>query len=211
MCRKQVAQMSDTETEWTLIVGLGNPGREHQGNRHNVGFHCLDRLAEKYGLSFAKKQYKAEVVQGQIAGRKVILAKPQTYVNLSGEAVGALARFYKIDPPRIMVIYDDLDLPQGATRLRPDGGSGGHNGVKSIIQHLNSQAFPRLRVGIGRPPGQMEPKDYVLEDFGADEQAVMSEVYDRVVNAVETFLAEGIKVAMNQFNITPKSDSSKKE
>ncbi|MBN1937342.1 MAG: aminoacyl-tRNA hydrolase [Anaerolineae bacterium] len=201
--------MSETDTLWTLIVGLGNPGREHQHNRHNVGFHCLDRLAEKYGLAFTKKQHQAELTQGRIAGQKVLLAKPQTYVNLSGEAVGALARFYKINPENILVIYDDLDLPQGATRLRPDGGSGGHNGIKSIVQHLNSQAFPRLRVGIGRPPGRMEPKDYVLQDFGPDERVVMDEVYARVANAVEVFIAAGVKEAMNQFNITPKAESEK--
>lgn len=195
--------MNETDT-WIMIAGLGNPGREHRGNRHNVGFHCLDRLAEKYGLAFGKKQHQAECTQGRIAGHKVILAKPQTYVNLSGEAVGALARFYKIEPHDILVIYDDLDLPQGATRLRSDGGAGGHNGVKSIIQHLNTQAFPRLRVGIGRPPGRMEPKDYVLQDFGPDEQTIMDEVYVRVVNAVETFITAGVKAAMNQFNVTPK-------
>lgn len=203
--------MNETDASWTLIVGLGNPGREHQDNRHNVGFHCLDRLAEKHGLAWNKKQHQAEWAQGRITGQKVILAKPQTYVNLSGEAVGALARFYKINPQNILVIYDDLDLPQGATRLRPDGGSGGHNGIKSIIQHLNTQDFPRLRVGIGRPPGRMEPKDYVLQDFDPDERAVMDEVYARVVSAVEVWMTCGIKEAMNRFNLTPRAGDKKED
>ncbi len=188
---------------WLLIVGLGNPGRAYRHNRHNVGFHCLDLLAARWQLSFDKKRARAELALGRVAGQKVILVKPQTFVNLSGEAVGAVARFYRVDPEQILVIYDDLDLPQGATRLRPGGGAGGHNGVRSIIKHLNTQTFPRLRVGIGRPPGRMEPKDYVLQDFGAQEREVMAEVYERAVDAVEVFVQEGIREAMNRFNVRP--------
>jgi PTH1 family peptidyl-tRNA hydrolase len=188
---------------WALIVGLGNPGRAYAGNRHNVGFHCLDRLAAAHGLSFDKKQGQAELALGRIAGRRVVLAKPQTYVNLSGEAVQAVAHFYKVDPGDILVVYDDLDLPQGTVRLRPRGSSGGHGGMKSIIERLGTQAFPRLRVGIGRPPGRMEPQAYVLQDFGAAEREEMEEVYGRVVTAVETFLCDGVKEAMNRFNAAP--------
>jgi PTH1 family peptidyl-tRNA hydrolase len=186
-----------------LIVGLGNPGRKYAGNRHNVGFHCLDRLAERHGLSFDKRQGNAELALGHIGERRVILAKPKTHVNESGKAVGTLSRFYKVKPRDVLTIYDDLDLPQGTIRLRPRGSSGGHNGIKSIIDHLGTQAFPRLRVGIGRPPGRMEPKDYVLQDFGSAEREHMQEVYGRVVEAVEVFIAEGVREAMNRFNARP--------
>jgi PTH1 family peptidyl-tRNA hydrolase len=190
-----------------LIVGLGNPGREYAGNRHNVGFDCVDLLAEKHGIALSKSQHKARLGTGQVAGRQAILAEPQTYVNSSGEAVGAVARYYKVAPEDVLVIYDDLDLPQGTIRLRPGGSSGGHNGIKSIIEHLGTQAFPRVRIGIGRPPGRMEPKDYVLQDFSAAEREGMAEVYDRVVDAVETFIREGIREAMNRYNASPDVDT----
>jgi len=151
-----------------LIVGLGNPGRKYADNRHNVGFQCLDRLAEAWGLSFSRQKHKALLAQGQIAGLKVILAKPHTFMNLSGEAMERMARFYKVPPENILVIYDDLDLPVGRIRLRPEGGSGGHKGMQSIIEHLGSNGFPRLRVGIGRPT-HGDPVDYVLGDFTLDE------------------------------------------
>lgn len=190
-----------------LIVGLGNPGREYAGNRHNVGFDCVDLLAEKHGIALSKSQHKARLGTGQVAGRRAILAEPQTYVNSSGEAVGAVARYYKVAPGDVLVIYDDLDLPQGTIRLRPGGSSGGHNGIKSIIEQLGTQAFPRVRIGIGRPPGRMEPKDYVLQDFSAAEREGMAEVYDRVVDAVETFIREGIREAMNRYNASPDVDT----
>lgn len=196
---------------WLLIVGLGNPGKKHAANRHNAGFHCLDRLARAHQLVFDKKQDKAELASGQIAGRRVILAKPQTFVNLSGEAVGPVARFYKIEPHDILVIYDDLDLPQGTIRLRPSGSSGGHNGIKSIIEHLGTQDFARIRIGIGRPPGWMEPKSYVLQDFDAAERERIEEVYERVVAAVETFISDGIIETMNRFNARPQVDESTPE
>ena len=199
--------MVSGERDWLLIVGLGNPGREYAGNRHNVGFDCVDLLAEKHGIALSKSQHKARLGTGQVAGRQAILAEPQTYVNSSGEAVGAVARYYKVAPGDVLVIYDDLDLPQGTIRLRPGGSSGGHNGIKSIIEHLGTQAFPRVRIGIGRPPGRMEPKDYVLQDFSAAEREGMAEVYDRVVDAVETFIREGIREAMNRYNASPDVDT----
>jgi PTH1 family peptidyl-tRNA hydrolase len=186
-----------------LIVGLGNPGKKYAGNRHNVGFHCLDRLAERHGMAFDVKRDRAELAMGRIAGRRVILAKPQTYVNESGQAVGAVARFFKIEPGQVMVLYDDLDLPQGTIRLRPRGSSGGHRGMESIIEHLGTREFPRVRVGIGRPPGRMAPKAYVLQDFGPEERAEMDEVYERALDAVEATIEEGIKEAMNRFNARP--------
>jgi PTH1 family peptidyl-tRNA hydrolase len=185
-----------------LIVGLGNPGRKYANNRHNVGFQCLDRLAEAWGLSFSRRKHKALLAQGETAGLKVILAKPQTFMNLSGEAVERLARFYKVPPKDILVIYDDLDLPVGKIRLRPEGGSGGHKGMKSIIEHLGTNGFCRLRVGIGRPP-HGDPVDYVLGDFAPDERIAIDEARERAVSAVELWLAEGIVVAMNKYNLNP--------
>jgi len=182
-----------------LIVGLGNPGRKYAGNRHNVGFQCLDRLAEAWGLSFSQRKHKALLAQGEIAGLKVILAKPQTFMNLSGDAVERMARFYKVPPASILVIYDDLDLPLGRIRLRPEGGSGGHKGMKSIIEHLGANGFPRLRVGTGRPT-HGDPVDYVLDDFTLDERITIDVVYEKVVSAVELWLTEGVAAAMNRYN-----------
>ena len=206
-----------------LIVGLGNPGRQYAHNRHNVGFQCLDRLAQAHGLSFGgsalspalsraspkprrrvgglskRRRAKASLAQGKIADVGVALAKPLTYMNLSGQAVGPLVSFYKLSLEDILVIYDDLDLPLGTIRLRPEGGSGGHKGMRSIIEALGSQAFPRLRVGIGRPPGN-DAVNYVLSDFTADEQITLASVYEKVVAAVELFLREGIEAAMNVYN-----------
>jgi len=192
-----------------LIVGLGNPGRKYAGNRHNVGFQCLDRLAEAWDLSFGRRKHKALLAQGQIAGLKVILAKPQTFMNLSGEAVERMARFYKAPPENILVIYDDLDLPVGRIRLRPEGGSGGHKGMKSIMEHLGANGFPRLRVGIGRPV-HGDPVDYVLGDFTLDERITIDVVCERVVSAVELWLAEGIAAAMNRYNPGDTQDERRK-
>ncbi len=182
-----------------LIVGLGNPGRKYAHNRHNVGFQCLERLAQAHGLSFAQRRAKASLALGKIAEVGVVLARPLTYMNLSGQAVRQLANFYKLAFEDILVIYDDLDLPLGTIRLRPEGGSGGHKGMRSIIEALGSQAFPRLRVGIGRPPGN-DAVSYVLSNFGADEQITLESVYEKVVAAVELFLREGIEAAMNAHN-----------
>ena len=186
-------------SSFTLIVGLGNPGVEYARSRHNVGFQALDRLAEAHGLRFSRHQAKASLALGSIAGRKVILVKPLTYMNLSGQSVGQLARFYKVLPADILVICDDLDLPLGRMRLRPEGGSAGHKGMTSIIQTLGTEAFPRLRVGIGRPADN-DAVDFVLNRFSPDDEITMSRVYDRVVAAVSVFLTEGIDVTMNEFN-----------
>ncbi len=183
-----------------MIVGLGNPGPRYARNRHNVGFQCVDRLAEKHGLTFDKRKHNAVLAQGRIDSARVVLVKPMTFMNVVGPAVAAVARFYKVAPEDLLVVYDDLDLPQGRIRLRPEGGSGGHNGMKSIIQHLGTQAFPRLRVGIGRPPGRMDPADYVLQDFSEKEEEVMAQVRERAVEAIECWLREGIVEAMNTFN-----------
>ncbi len=187
-------------TDWHLIIGLGNPGREYDDTRHNVGFRVVDELARRHQLTFGKKERKAVAATGVILGKKVILAKPQTYMNLSGEAVRALADFYKVELARILVIADDLDIPPGTVRLRKSGSAGGQGGMKNIIQHLGTQDFSRLRFGIGRPPGKMQAKDYVLGVFKGDEAILAAQMVDRAADAVETWLREGIEIAMTRHN-----------
>jgi PTH1 family peptidyl-tRNA hydrolase len=187
-------------SERYLIVGLGNPGRKYKRNRHNVGFQVIDHLAKRHGLRFRRRQSDAFVTGGQIAGRAVILVKPLRYMNKSGDPVAALRRFYKIDPERLLVIFDDLDLPVGTLRLRPSGGSSGQKGMKSIIERLGNQEFPRLRVGIGRPPGRMDPAAYVLQNFGKEQLPSVEETYERAADAIETWLRDGVELAMSRHN-----------
>jgi PTH1 family peptidyl-tRNA hydrolase len=187
------------EGERYLIAGLGNPGKEHQNNRHNIGFMAVDRLAEENGISMGRVQSRAVVGNGIIAGKPVILAKPQTFMNRSGDALGPLVNYYRVPLQNVLVIYDELDLPFGALRLRPEGGSGGHNGMKSILNHLG-QGFPRMRLGIGRPPGRMEPADYVLRDFRGPEVEIAKALLTEAAVAVETYLTEGIDLAMTRHN-----------
>jgi PTH1 family peptidyl-tRNA hydrolase len=188
------------DVERYLIVGLGNPGPKYAANRHNVGFRCLEHLVAAHGLSFDKRQKKARVALGLICERRVVLAQPQTFMNDSGRSVAPLAQFYQISPERLLVVYDDLDLPLETLRMRPDGGSGGHKGMHSIIEQLGSSDFARLRLGIGRPPGQMDPAAYVLQDFAADEEPVIEETLKRAVAAIETWLTEGVEMAMSRHN-----------
>jgi PTH1 family peptidyl-tRNA hydrolase len=184
-----------------LIVGLGNPGREYRLNRHNAGFILLDRLVEKHGLlGFSKRQGKALITTGTLGGAPVVLAKPQTFMNLSGEAVGPLVRFYDLPFERLLVCLDDIDLPLGTLRLRPEGGSAGQNGLQSIIQNLGTEAFPRLRMGVGRPSGSKAAAGYVLKDFRGEDLELFNVVLDRAVDAAETFVREGLVTAMNRFN-----------
>lgn len=197
--RKRDKEKAPITSGKVLVAGLGNPGRKYQKNRHNVGFMAVERLAAAHGISLSRIEQRAVVGDGHVAGRSVILARPQTYMNKSGDAVGPLANYYKIDPADVLVIYDDLDLPLGTLRLREQGGAGGHNGMKSIIQHLGN-GFPRLRLGIGRPPGRMPPAAYVLQDFGDDEWPIVKEVLDRAVRAVDVFLRDGVDLAMSRFN-----------
>lgn len=183
-----------------LIAGLGNPGREYKANRHNVGFQTIDHFAARHGLSFSRLQNNAFVETGVIVGCPVVLTKPQQYMNKSGQPISALQRFYRIPIENILIVYDDLDLPVGSLRMRPGGGAGGQKGMASIIQHLGSDAFPRLRIGIGRPPGKMDPAAYVLQDFNGEQKPVIKEVYDRAADAIETWLKEGIDLAMSRHN-----------
>jgi PTH1 family peptidyl-tRNA hydrolase len=185
-----------------LIVGLGNPGPHHAQNRHNVGYQCIERLAQRHGLPLGRVLFKAFVTSGHIAGVKTVLARPLTFMNLSGQAVRPLLRWYRIALADLLVIYDDLDLPLGKIRLRQQGGSGGHKGMRSIIEALGTEAFPRMRVGIGRPV-HGEPPDHVLSDFTPDEWIVMDVTLDQAVAAVETFVAADIGAAMNSYNVPP--------
>ncbi len=183
-----------------LVAGLGNPGRKYADNRHNVGFRCVERFAFLHGLSFDRRQRRARVALGTIMQRSVVLAKPQTYMNKSGYAVASLVNFYRVPVERTLVVYDDLDLPLGTTRLRPSGGTGGHRGMRSIVTQLGSRDFPRLRIGIGRPPGRMDPADYVLQDFSADEEPLVDEALKQAAAAIEAWLVEGIDEAMTRYN-----------
>ena len=183
-----------------LLVGLGNPGRDYKHNRHNIGFMVVDRLATSLGVGFTRRQARALVTQGRLDGHKTILAKPQTYMNLSGKPTGSLVRFYRIPLENLLVVCDDLDLPLGTLRLRPGGGTAGHKGLESILEHLGSQDFPRLRLGIGRPAGRLDPADFVLRDFSPDEQPVVAAVVDRAAECACAFVHEGIQAAMTRFN-----------
>ena len=183
-----------------LIVGLGNPGREYRLTRHNIGFMCLDRLGDRLGTAFTRVESRALVAKAAYESSRLILAKPQTYMNLSGQAVSALARFYKVPLEHLLVAYDDVDLPLGMLRLRPGGGSAGQKGMQSIVERLGTQTFPRLRLGIGRPPGRMEAADYVLQDFSRQETELLPDLLDRATQAMFTFVKYGLTTAMNQYN-----------
>jgi PTH1 family peptidyl-tRNA hydrolase len=183
-----------------IVVGLGNPGRRYKKTRHNVGFMTVDRLAESHSLAFSKKKFNAEIATGSILGEEVLLVKPQTFMNVSGEAVGPLVRFYKVEHPDILVVYDDADLPFGKMRLRPLGGSGGHNGMKSIISHLGSQEFPRIRVGIRGEFVFDDLSDYVLGKFTSDEAKKLKDIINEVCEAVGAVLTDPFEKAMTRFN-----------
>jgi len=193
-----------------LIVGLGNPGREYAHSRHNVGFWCLNRLARRHGIAFSSRGRLAAVGEGRLAGRPVILAKPRTFVNLSGRAVSHLLQRYHLSPPQLLVVCDDLDLPLGRVRVRARGSHGGHRGMRSIIEAIESQDFPRIRIGIGRPsaPGgagepTWEPEavvDYVLGPMTAEERRILDQAAATAGEAILCLLSEGVETAMNRYN-----------
>ncbi len=187
-------------TDRYLIVGLGNPGRDYEKTRHNVGFWVIDELVTRHALVTPTKERKALVYDGNINGMRVIVAKPQTYMNLSGESVRALLDFYKIPLERFIVVHDDLDIPLGTLRLRKDGSAGGQNGIKNIILHTGTQSFARVRFGIGRPAGKMQARDHVLQAFSGDDAILSEQVTGKCADAIETWLKEGMEVAMTQFN-----------
>ena len=183
-----------------LIVGLGNPGREYDKTRHNAGFDTLDVLADMLNTSVEEKKFKGLYGRGLIGGEKVILLKPQTFMNLSGESVREAADFYKIDPEHIIVIYDDISLGPGQLRIRRKGSAGGHNGIKNIIAHLGIQEFPRIKVGVGAKPPRMDLADYVLGRFSAEDRRVMEEAFKTAAKAAQVMITDGAEAAMNQFN-----------
>ena len=183
-----------------LLIGFGNPGREYRNNRHNTGFMLIDRIAVRLNARGMKLQSKAIITTVVYEDKKLILAKPQTYMNLSGQSVQGLANFYKLSFDRLLVAHDDLDLPFGTIRLRPGGGPGGQKGVASAIERLGTKDFVRLRMGISRPPGRMDPADYVLQDYSTDEMKTLSEILDRAADAALMFVMEGLDMAMNKYN-----------
>lgn len=182
-----------------LVVGLGNPGRKYKDTKHNAGFMVVDRLADKYNARLNKEEKKAVVAKERIKGEKVILAKPQTFMNKSGAAVQPLADYYNLDMDDILVIYDDLDLEIGQLKIKPKGGHGGHNGLRSVINRLSSKDFPRVRIGIGRPEHR-SVKDYVLSKFSADERDEIDDTLTQGVKAAELFIADNLDKAMNKYN-----------
>lgn len=186
-----------------LLVGLGNPGPEFKNNRHNIGYMVVDEIAARLGEKFSRMQSQALVTKASYKGHQIILAKPRTFMNLSGQAAAALARFYKIIPENFLAIYDEVDLPLETIRLKPEGGSAGHKGMRSIIERLGTQNFPRLRVGISRPHGKRSTPKHVLQNFSKTEQKELPFVISRAADAVLVFITQGIEDAMNMYNQTP--------
>jgi PTH1 family peptidyl-tRNA hydrolase len=183
-----------------LIVGLGNPGPQYAGNRHNAGFAVVDVLAARIGARLKRDRSRAEAATGMLAGTPVTLARPMSFMNLSGGAVAALRGFYKLPAERIIVIHDELDLPFGTLRLKTGGGDNGHNGLRSVTAALGTGDYHRARLGIGRPPGRMDPADFVLRDFSAAERKELPLLLDEAADAVETVVGQGIEAAQNKYN-----------
>jgi PTH1 family peptidyl-tRNA hydrolase len=183
-----------------LLIGLGNPGREYRDTRHNVGFMLIDRLAVRLDARGMKVQAKAIVTTAAYQERRLILAKPQTYMNLSGQSAQGLLNFYKVPMENMLIAHDDLDIPFGTLRIRPKGGPGGQRGMASTIEQLGTNDFPRLRIGIGRPPGRMDPAAYVLQNFSREEIKGLTEILDRAADAALEFVVNGVNAAMNKYN-----------
>ncbi|HEY8373655.1 MAG TPA: aminoacyl-tRNA hydrolase [Pseudonocardiaceae bacterium] len=188
------------DSDPVLVVGLGNPGPSYTGNRHNAGFLVLDELGARIGGRFKAHKAGADVLEGRLAGRRVVLVKPRSFMNLSGGPVAGVARFYKVAPSTVVVVHDELDIPFGALRLKLGGGEGGHNGLRSITKSLGTRDYLRVRFGIGRPPGRMDPADYVLRDFSTVERRELPFLVDRCADAVEVLLADGLEAAQNKFH-----------
>lgn len=197
---------SNKGIEWYVFTGLGNPGREYENTRHNIGFSVIQRLAQRWEIDVARYRFKSLTGDGIVMGKKVALVMPQTFMNRSGLAVGSFLNFYKVEQDHLLVINDDLDLPFGSIRLRKSGGSAGQKGMQSIINRLGNSEFPRLRVGIGRPPGRMDPVDYVLKKFKPADEILLNQVLDSCADAIETYLGQGIEKAMTLFNHSVTND-----
>ena len=183
-----------------IVIGLGNPGRKYIGTKHNIGFDAITRISDDFNISLNINKHKAICGRGFIGGEKVILAQPQTYMNLSGESVRALVDFYKVSPREIIVIYDDVNLDVGQLRIRRSGSAGGHNGIKSIIQHLGTQEFSRVRIGVGKKPREWDLVDYVMSKFPDEENIILRDALKNTSDATKTIIDEGIGEAMNIYN-----------
>jgi peptidyl-tRNA hydrolase, PTH1 family len=193
------AEQAIPDDRW-LIIGLGNPGPEYAGNRHNVGFMCADLLATQIGSTFKRDRSRAMAANGRLGGVPVTLAKPLSFMNLSGGAVASLRAFYKLPAERILVMHDELDLPFDTIRLKLGGGDNGHNGLRSVTAALGTRDYHRLRIGIGRPPGRMDPADFVLRNFSPAERKELPDILGRSADAVETLLTRGLAAAQNAFH-----------
>lgn len=189
-----------------IIAGLGNPTKEYDKTRHNVGFEVIDRLADRYDIDVSERKHRAFCGKGMIEGQKVLLVKPQTFMNLSGESLRSVVDYYKVMPEELVVIYDDISLSPGQLRIRLKGSAGGHNGIKNIIAHLGTQEFPRIKVGVGAKPPRMDLKDYVLSRFSKGEQELMDEAFQEAAQAVAMMIGEGADRAMNHFNTKKKEE-----
>jgi len=183
-----------------LVAGLGNPGVHYRHNRHNIGFMVIDALAEQLDIKLKRVKSKAVIGEGKIGEKSLILVKPQTFMNLSGKSIGPLVHFFNVPLQNVIIVHDDLDIPLGTLRIRPKGGTGGQQGMRSILTTLGSHDIPRLRIGIGRPPGRMDPADYVLHDFDPDQRAELKDVLERATKALVTLIIDGLDKAMNNFN-----------
>ncbi len=195
MCKQE-----NSSDEIFLIAGLGNPGRQYHLSRHNIGFMVVDQLAKELDVTLKRVKNKAIIGVAKLDGKQIILAKPQTFMNASGVSVAPLKRYFKVPLENLLVIHDDLDLPFGTIRIRPSGGTSGQKGMKSIIEKLGTQEFPRIRMGIGRPPGRMDPVDFVLENFTPDQQSLKDEMIMSAVEAIKVFIQDGLNKAMNTYN-----------
>ncbi len=187
-------------SETFLIIGLGNPGNQYHLTRHNIGFMVLEELASKLDIPLRRVKFRAQIGEGKHEGNSIVLAKPLTFMNNSGNAVAPLFNFFKVRSDHLLVIHDDLDLPLGTIRLRAEGGSAGQKGMQSIQERLGTKSFPRLRIGIGRPPGNMDPADFVLKDFLPSERELKKMVIETAADAILTFISDGLEKAMNVYN-----------
>ena len=190
-----------------IIVGLGNPGKKYEHTRHNAGFEVIDILADRMGINVEESKHKGLLGRGMLEGQKVVLVKPQTFMNLSGECVREAADFYKAAEDEIIVIYDDISLDPGQLRIRAKGSAGGHNGIKNIIAQLGTQVFPRVKVGVGEKPRMMDLADYVLSRFSKEDQGKMDDAFKEAADAVAMMVSQGVEPAMNKYNTKKKEEA----
>ncbi len=195
-----MCQKIKSNSEIFLIAGLGNPGKDYRHTRHNIGFMVIDHLSNELKIPVKKVKQKSLIGIGKLDNKEILLVKPQTFMNNSGESIAPLMRYYKVPHQNLMVIHDDLDIPFGTIRIRPTGGTSGQKGMKSIIEKIGSQEFPRIRMGIGRPPGHMDPVDFVLENFSKDQLSILENILEDATNAIKTFIIDGLNKAMNTYN-----------